>query len=400
MSLKYQFLRFNLLFIPRVIISLLVFTSCNKSELPIKNIFIKTDLNTPVDYNIKEIIPIPDNTFWIHSEKSGAPYEDKIEHYDENFKLLDQVNFKNIRFGNFVVNGNNNIVVAILRNYPLLNYGKHQFLQFDNHINIIAQDTSDLIDTKLAPMDPFISNINLLTRLTNEKYILGFNTFKTNGTINDTSRIIMASYLNPILSPMPLWVNHNRYFNYSLGITSPRLVDLEADKHNNYYALAETDGPFGVFRKHDSVGRMIWQTKFPTDYNWPYGNEIKLMVEEERIWATIDRKLYSCDLQGNLTSTDLAGRSFYNAIPLSNKEGYIAVSDSENVSGRYTRVLKLDHNFNAVKAKLYGNQETQGAIIGRLANGKIVVASFVIAPNRNDYHLMLLKMNDELELVN
>ena len=86
------------------------FFACKKNDIPIKNIFIETNLDLTYT-SIKEIVCLPDNSFWIHYENQTKPFIVKIEHYDENFNLLDKAFFKNIRFGNFVVNKNNDIVV-------------------------------------------------------------------------------------------------------------------------------------------------------------------------------------------------------------------------------------------------------------------------------------------------
>ena len=130
-----------ILYLPGIL-SLLIISCRQKITDPIHELNIKTGINDTrgLGYNnrIKEIIPLKDNTFWVHYRVLDfPPYRDKFEHYDENFKLLDSVYFEQALFGKFIVNGNNDIVVSVTKYFPQGPYIFYRFWKLDNKLNIL-----------------------------------------------------------------------------------------------------------------------------------------------------------------------------------------------------------------------------------------------------------------------
>jgi len=390
---------FGLLFF----VSLVFFLSCKKTvKDPLKQMVIKTRLkdSRPINsQSLKEIISLPDNTFWIHYFLGTTlPFLDRFEHYDEHFNLLDSASFLNYNFGNFTVNGNNDIVVPAFYHFPSQNLGTYRFCRFNNKLGIISVDSSADIYNGLAPFDNYISFTNRLVRLSNGNYIFGFHTSIKQSM--DSARIMLAAYKDPIVSGTPLWVNRNRYYDYPKGIHSTVILDMAPDQYNNFYVFARVNGfnSYFLLRKHASDGALLWQTTF---YNNPVGvNNVRLKVEADRVLVgTLITSMFSFDTDGNKTEFTTPSQSFKNY--LSDEEhGYIALADSFNTGGQYARLLKLDHDFKPKSSSIFGNQGTPYSVIGQLANGKFILAALIETPDLNNYNLMLVKFNDDLELVN
>lgn len=112
--------------------------------------------------------------------------------------------------------------------------------------------------------------------------------------------------------------------------------------------------------------------------------------------------MYIFDLNGNYIEKKLPYKIAGEIWPASDGSGYITVSDTSYPSAKYATMLKFNHNFDLVKVKRYGNQGTNNASaarMNRLTNGKFIVAGFVENANLKGVNLLLMKLNDDLELI-
>lgn len=386
------------------LLMLLLATSCRKTETFVKKeLYLKQIPNDSLggyfDNTISQIITLPDNSFWIHYRiRYFPPFEDRFEHYDRNFKLLKTVKYYQYKFGKFVVNGTDDIVVpaAYIGSSNLLEY---HFLRFDRDFIRINANNSINIMSNLQPLKSFSWN-TFLTRQKNGEYIFGF--FTTDGFPgSDSARMITASYDEPYASSIPNWVEKNKFKDPALGIDHNSMVDIAADNQNQFYVLGMSTGYAFTLRKHAADGSLIWQRKIPNTQHaevW----YCRIYVEPDRVLVTSTlNKMYIFDLDGNYTEKKLTYKIAGEIRPTSDGSGYVAVSDTAYASAKFATLLKFNRNFDLIKVKRYGNQGTNNASaarFNRMADGNFIVAGFVETANLKGVNLMLFKMDNELEL--
>jgi hypothetical protein len=377
--------------------------SCIKTiHDPYKEIIIKTglpDAKTLASAGIAEIITLKDNSFWIRYRLKL--FHERVEHYSDKLVLLDSCTFFNYAFSDFNVVADNKIVAAAFHNNPFLGYGKLEFIEFDNKIRMSAIDSGDAVEDKLAPFDKYIGFPAKLKYNSTGKYIFSLFTYPVENL--DSSHIIMASYVDPVHSFTPDWVTHKKYYDYPRKIYSTQMIDMETDNQGNFYILLAAVNSTGsllscILRKHSADGTLLWQTPFLEQSSLYFFPE-KIIMDDNRILiGTPTGTLYIFDLNGNFTTKPIPDRTFKLAFK-NTSNGYIALSDSSNTGGKFARIMKLDHDFNLVSDKIFGNQGTPHSMLGKLSDGNYILAALVESPNLIDYNLMLLRFNDKLELV-
>jgi hypothetical protein len=347
-----------------------------------------------------EIIPLHDNTFWIHYPHYGqsnlSTYE-HIEHYDMSFHLLDSASFRNYDLGKFVIRGNNDIVAPAMY-YYLPNSGFYRFVQFNNRAEITAIDTSLAISDSLAPWDTYIGSYTCFARQSNGRIIFGCHTYN----FTDSIRIIMAAYNDPISSAIPSWVNKDRHFDVPNGIYGTSIVDMAVDDENNVYVLATTGNyiPIGYYalRKHDQNGKLVWQKRISRESI--SGPDNFITIEKDRVLVgTSGRNLIAFDKNGEETKWStpfLTNQRFFKD---THSNGYIALSDSVNRIGSYAVLWKLDASFKPLKHKILGNQGTKSPCIAKMDDGTFILAAYVEMPDIHGYNLALYHINNDLEFV-
>jgi len=382
----------------------LVLFSCKKESTTInKNLSLKViDLDSigGSDHSFVDIIPLPDNSYWVHYHiKWFSPFKERIEHYDENYSLLNTLRLDRYRFTRFIVNGNNDIVTSGMYLNPS-NSSVYHFLKFDNNLNILEKNDSSQIMANLLPLKNK-SFVNIFTKLSSGEYVFGF--FTTYGFPgNDSANILLASYSNPVQSGKPAWVNKNFYYDVSNDIRQSSLLDIKADNNNNFYVLSESTNNELIVRKHSENGDLIWQRKAFAP-NFIDDRNTQLLVDADKvIISSTFNNIYIFDSNGNLTEKTSPFPLHKKMIPTKKGDGYITMDNSWNDAGKYVNLLKFDKNFNLVKTKQYGNQRTNYqsyAGFARLANGEILVHCYVEPPNLEGLHLMQFKVDDDLELI-
>lgn len=385
-----------------ILFSLFGLLACQPKSTDIKKpLFLRLvdndSLNGYFDNTIKEVISLPDNSFWVHYRIDYFDFHDRFEHYSADFKLLKTVTYRNYVFGNFIVRGNNDIVVSA--GYKTGNTLYYHFIRFDNDFNVLQINQDPAIKENLKPLFG-LSFANYSSILKNGNTLFGFYTTDNNPG-QDSARIIIASYKDPFNNSQPEWVMRNMHADPNQGIRNNTIVDLATDDDNNFYVLGMATNYALTLRKHAADGKLIWQRKITnTDYIEERYTGIQIESDRVLVTSTHDR-IYIFDLAGNYIEKKLPFQITGKVLPTLNGDGYIAISDTFNGSVKHATMLKFDRDFNLLKVKTYGNQGTNWSSaprMNRLAGGEIIVAGFVEAAYLREVNLLLYKTDDNLEL--